>query len=87
MHYLNNMEVVKLPARQLFLGYIINRTMFSDQSRGSQCSINALCSLIFAKFSRSGTRHCLDQVLLEGDILYNKVIAGLKAQGLFKASY
>ena len=34
--------------------------MFSDQSRGSQCSINALCSLIFAKFSHLGTRNCFD---------------------------
>ena len=59
--------------------------MFSDQSRGSQCSINALCSLIYAKFSHLETRYCLDKVLLEGDIVYNKVISGLKARVLFKS--
>ena len=75
----------KVPCKTIVLGsYNQADHMFSDQSHGSQCSVNALCSLIIAKFSHLGTGHCLDKVLLEGDILYNKVISGLKAQGLFK---
>ena len=59
--------------------------MFSDLSRGSQCSTNALCSLIFAKFSHLGTKNCLDQVVVEGGILYSNVISSLKAKSLFKS--
>ena len=59
--------------------------MFSQVSRGSQCTINALCALIFAKFSRLQTKQNLDQVLLHGDKLYNKLLFGLKAKGVFKS--
>ena len=48
--------------------------MFSQESRGSQCSVNALCALIFAKFSHLQTKQNLDQVLLHGDRLYNELL-------------
>ena len=54
-------------------------------SRGSQCTVNALCALIFTKFSRLQTKQNLDQVLLHGDKLYNKLLFGLKTKGVFKS--
>ena len=59
--------------------------MFSQESRGSQCSVNALCALIFAKFSHLQTKQNLDQVLLHGDRLYNELLFDLKAKGMFRS--
>ena len=64
---------------------ILNLIESVSEGFPSYSSINALCSLIFATFLYLGTRHCLDKVLLEGDILYNNVISGLKEQGLFQS--
>ena len=52
---------------------------FSVESRGSQCVSNALCALIHAQFSNTFSSTEIDQILVEGDILYKKIIASLKA--------
>ena len=59
--------------------------MFSQESRGSQWSINALCALIFAKFSHLQTQENLDHVLLHGDRLYNELLFDLKAKRMFRS--
>ena len=65
----------EVPCKTIVLGSFNQADhMFSDQSRGSQCSVNALCLLIFAKFSHLETRYCVNKVLLAGDILYNSYI-------------
>ena len=51
--------------------------MFSQVSGGSHCTVNALCEIIFAKFSHLQTKQNLDQVLLHGDKLYNKLCLSL----------
>ena len=74
----------KVPCETVVLGpYNQANRMFRYQSRDSQCTINALCSLIFARFLHKETRRCLGKELFEGDILYNKDIADLKSQGLY----
>ena len=52
---------------------------FSEESQGSQCVPNALCALIHAQFSNTCTSTEIDQILVEGDILYQKILASLKA--------
>ena len=52
---------------------------FSVESRGSQCVSNALCALIHAQFSNTCSSTEIDQILVEGDILYKKILASLKA--------
>ena len=52
---------------------------FSVESRGSQCVPNALCALIHAQFSNTCSSTEIDQILVEGDILYKKILASLKA--------
>ena len=52
---------------------------FSVESRGSQCVSNALCALIHAQFSNIFSNTEIDQILVEGDSLYKKIIASLKA--------
>ena len=51
---------------------------FIDQSRGVQCTCNALCMLIQDKIQNSSD---LDQILYEGDALHNRTITSLKAEG------
>ena len=53
---------------------------FIDQSRGVQCTCNALCMLIQDKIQNSSD---LDQILYIGDALYNRTITSLKAEGKF----
>ena len=53
---------------------------FSVESRGSQCVSNALCALIYAQFSNARSSIQLDQILIEGDILYKKILSSLKAE-------
>ena len=53
---------------------------FSVESRGSQCVSNALCALIYAQFSDARSSIQLDQILIEGDILYKKILSSLKAE-------
>ena len=52
---------------------------FSVESRGSQCVPNALCALIYAQFSNICSSTEIDQILVEGDSLYKKILASLKA--------
>ena len=52
---------------------------FSVESRGSQCVSNALCALIYAQFSNTCSSNEIDQILVEGDILYKKILSTLKA--------
>jgi hypothetical protein len=61
-------------------------SMFSEESRGSQCTSNALCALIYAKYTSLNTRKDLDKVLLEGDLLYKRIICNLHRRNLFKSS-
>ena len=57
---------------------------FSVGSRGSQCTINSLCALIFAQYFDLLTPDSLDQVLTGGDQLYKSVVNSLKRCGVFK---
>ena len=57
-----------------------NDERFIDQSRGVQCTCNALCMLTQDKIQNSSD---LDQILYEGDALYNRTITSLKAEGKF----
>ena len=60
--------------------------MFSIESRGSQCMANALFALIFAKYKELDTLQSLDSVLINGDLLYCKIISGLRAIAKFKSN-
>ena len=53
---------------------------FSVESRGSQCVSNALCALIHAQFLNTCSSTEIDQILIEGDILYQKILFSLKAE-------
>ena len=41
---------------------------------------NALCALIHAQFSNTFSSTQVDQILIEGDILYQKILSSLKAE-------
>ena len=64
----------------MFGSFHQNDERFIDQSRGVQCTCNALCMLIQDKIQNSSD---LDQILYEGDALYNRTITSLKAEGKF----
>ena len=66
--------------RIMFGSFHQNDERFIDQSRGVQCTCNALCMLIQGKIQNSSD---LDQILYEGDALYNRTITSLKAEGKF----
>ena len=68
----------------VFGSFCQSSTRFSLTSRGSQCTINSLCALIYADYSRLPTKANLDEVLNVGDHLYKSVIDNLKCQGKFK---
>ena len=53
---------------------------FSLESRGSQCVSNAVCALVHAQLSNACSSIDLDQILIEGDILYLKTLSLLKAE-------
>ena len=59
--------------------------MFSSNSRGNQCTANALCSLIYAELGHMTSKHNLDSVLIDGDLLYKKIIVSLKEKGVLKS--
>ena len=59
--------------------------LFSTESKGSQCTVNALCGLIYAHYSKLRTSKDLDKVLLNGDLLYKTNIHDLQARGIFKS--
>ena len=66
--------------RIMFGSFHQNDERFIDQSRGVQCTCNALCMLAQDKIQNSSD---LDQILYEGDALYNRTITSLKAEGKF----
>ena len=60
-----------------------NDVRFSEQSRGYQCTCNALCMLSYSLCDNVYTSLILDEVLCEGDVLYQTVINRLKSKGKF----
>ena len=60
-----------------------NDVRFSEQSRGYQCTCNALCMLSYSLFLDVNDSLILDKVLCEGDALYQTVISKLKSDGKF----
>ena len=60
-----------------------NDVRFSEQSRGYQCTCNALCMLSYSLFLDVNDSVILDKVLSEGDALYQTVISKLKSDGKF----
>ena len=60
-----------------------NDVRFSEQSRGYQCTCNALCMLSYSLFLDVNDSLKLDKVLCEGDALYQTVISKLKSDGKF----
>ena len=59
-----------------------NDVRFSEQSRGYQCTCNALCILSYSLCLVDNSL-MLDKVLYEGDALYQTVISNLKTDGKF----
>ena len=71
-------------ARDLVFGsFHQNDVRFSEQSRGYQCTCNALCMLSYSLFLDVNDSLKLDKVLCEGDALYQTVISKLKSDGKF----
>ena len=71
-------------AKRIMLGSFHQHVeRFIDQYRGVQCTCNALRMLIKDKIQNSSD---LDQILYEGDALYNRTITSLKAEGKFVLS-
>ena len=60
-----------------------NDVRFSEQSRGYQCTCNALCILSYSLCLDVDNSLTLDKVLCEGDTLYQTVISNLKTDGKF----
>ena len=60
-----------------------NDVRFSEQSRGYQCTCNALCILSYSLCNDVDHSLMLDKVLCEGDALYQTVISNLKTDGKF----
>ena len=68
-------------ASQIMFGsFHQNDNRFSDQSRGFQCTCNALCMLVCDEI-QNGLE--LDKILYAGDVLYNTTVNSLKGQGKF----
>ena len=68
-------------AEQIICGsFHQNDNRFLDQSRGFQCTCNALCMLVCEEIKSSSE---LDMILCAGDVLYNTTVNNLKAQGKF----
>ena len=60
-----------------------NDVRFSEQSRGYQCTCNALCILSYSLCLDVDNSLMLDKVLCEGGALYQTVISNLKTDGKF----
>ena len=60
-----------------------NDARFSEQSRGFQCTCNALCMLSYSSCLDVEKSSILDKVLCDGDALYQNIINNLKADGKF----
>ena len=68
-------------ANQIMFGsFHQNDNRFLDQSRGFQCTCNALCMSVCDEIQNSLE---LDKILYAGDVLYNTTVNSLKAQGKF----
>ena len=71
-------------ANQIIFGsFHQNDRRFHDQSRGFQCTCNALCMLVCDEITNSFE---LDKILYAGDALYNTTVNSLKAQNKFVQS-
>ena len=60
-----------------------NDVRFPEQSRGYQCTCNALCMLSYSSCLDIEKSSILDKVLCEGDVLYRSVINKLREDGKF----
>ena len=60
-----------------------NNERFSEQSRGFQCTSNALCMLGYSACLDINDGSKLDQILCDGDTLYQNIVDRLKADGKF----
>ena len=67
----------------VFRSFHQNDVRFSEQSRGYQCTCNALCILSYSLCLDVDNSLMLDKVLCEGDALYQTVISNLKTDGKF----
>ena len=68
-------------ANQIIFGsFHQNDERFIDQSRGFQCTCNALCMLVYDEIQNSSV---LDEILYNGDELYNHTVNNLKAEGKY----
>ena len=67
----------------VFRSFHQNDVRFSEQSRGYQCTCNALCILSYSLSLDVDNSLMLDKVLCEGDALYQTVISNLKTDGKF----
>ena len=71
-------------ANQIIFGsFHQNDRRFHDQSRGFQCTCNALCMLVCDEITNSFE---LDKILYAGDALYNTTVNSLKTQNKFVQS-
>ena len=64
----------------IFGSFHQNDERFVDQSRGFQCTCNAVCMLIHDEKQNSSV---LDQILYDGNTMYNHTVNSLKAKGRF----
>ena len=67
----------------MFGSFHENDERFVDQSRGFKCTCNVLCMLVHDEIQSSSV---LDQVLYDGEALYNSTVNKLKAEGKFVKS-
>ena len=67
----------------IFGSFHQNDVRFSEQSRGYQCTCNALCMLSYSSCLDIENSSILDKVLCEGDVLYRSVINKLREDGKF----
>ena len=63
----------------IFESFHQNDRRFSDHSRGFQCTGNALCMLSYSTCFEIDNSSILDNVLYDGDALYETIINNLKA--------
>ena len=69
---------------KIFGSFHQNDRRFSDQSRGFQCTCNALCMISYnAVCTRIENSSDLDKILFDGDRLYQNFTNGLKEQERF----
>ena len=69
---------------KIFGSFHQNDRRFSDQSRGFQCTCNALCMISYnAVCTKIENSSDVDKILYDGDSLYQNVTNGLKEQERF----